>query len=224
MAAPDLRDRLAELEEEHATLLSELRAFESDYLRTVGVVDMEVQELEARILTIAWERSGESFDRIAAVRATDRFRETTTAMRAVPPPPGPKPTDDLKTLFRDAAKRMHPDLVSPAGRAHAEAFMKRLNDAYRDGDAEAIGNLVRQWETSPYAVSGAPAAGPAPALVAAVEQAEQRLAETRASDLARLMEQTFMASMHGQDLLQELRWQAEEALAEARIRAAALDR
>ena len=33
-----------------------------------------------------------------------------------------------------------------------------------------------------------------------------------------------MASMRGQDLLQELRWQAEEALAEARIRAAARDR
>jgi hypothetical protein len=57
-----------------------------------------------------------------------------------------------------------------------------------------------------------------------VEQAEQRLAETRASDLARLMEQTFMASMRGEDLLQELRWQAEEALAEAKLRAAAVDR
>ena len=41
---------------EHATLLSELRAFESDYLRQVGVVDLQVQELEAKILTIVWER------------------------------------------------------------------------------------------------------------------------------------------------------------------------
>ena len=47
---------------------------------------------------------------------------------------------------------MHPDLVADAaGREHAEAFMKRLNSAYAKGDAEAIGNLVRQWETSPYA-------------------------------------------------------------------------
>ena len=30
---------------------------------------------------------------------------------AIPAPAGPPPTDDLKTLFRDAAKRMHPDLV-----------------------------------------------------------------------------------------------------------------
>jgi hypothetical protein len=223
--ASDLRDQLAELEEEHATLLSELRAFESDYLRTVGVVDMQVQELEARILTIAWERSGESSDRIAAMYATDRFRETTTAMRAVPPPPGPKPTEDLKSLFRDAAKRMHPDLVSdPAGRAHAEAFMKRLNDAYRDGDAEAIGNLVRQWETSPYA-SGLPAsAGESSALAAAVAHAQQRVHEIRATDLARLMEQSFRASMEGRDLLAELRLQAERALAAAQVRLAELDK
>ena len=56
---------------------------------------------------------------------------------------------------------MHPDLVADdAGREHAEAFMKRLNQAYETGDAEAIGNLVRQWETSPYAsrAAGRPAA------------------------------------------------------------------
>ena len=33
--------------------------------------------------------------------------------------------------------------------------MKQLNEAYSKGDAEAIGNLVRQWETSPYAVGAA---------------------------------------------------------------------
>jgi hypothetical protein len=224
--ASDLRDQLAELEEEHATLLSELRAFESDYLRTVGIIDMQVQELEARILTIVWDRSGESSDRIAALRATDRFRETTTAMRAVPPPPGPKPTDDLKSLFRDAAKRMHPDLVAPGGREHAEAFMKRLNDAYRDGDAEAIANLVRQWETSPYA-SGLPGdadpARPSSALAAAVAHAQQRVHETRSTDLARLMEESFRATMEGRDLLAELRSHAEMALTAARARLAELD-
>ena len=197
---------------EHVTLQSELQAFHAEYLARVGVINVQVQELEARLAQGTPE----------AETAERRFRETTTAMASVPVPP-PPPTEDLKTLFRDAAKRIHPDLQQDAsGREHAEAFMKQLNGAYSKGDAEAIGNLVRQWETSPYATAPA-AQGPAPALVAAVEQAEQRLAETRASDLARLMEQAFMASMHGQDLLQELRWQAEEALAEARIRAAALD-
>ena len=224
MGAPDLlRDRLAQIEEEHATLRSELAAFQSDYLRQVGVVDMQVQELEAKILAIVAFRSGAVEDVAAADAAQQRFRETTTAMSAIPAPAGPPPGEDLKTLFRDAAKRMHPDLQpDEAGRGHAEAFMKQLNQAYAAGDGDAIGNLVRQWELSPYAVAG-PGNSQAPALAAAVEQAEARLAATRASELAQLMEQTFMASMHGRDLLQELRWNAEEALANTKLRVASLD-
>ena len=94
--------------------------------------------------------------------------------------------------------------------------MKRLNQAYRKGDAEAIGNLVRQWETSPFA-SGLPAPkGPAPALAAAVAHAEQRLAEARESDLARLMEQSFAASMHGPRPARRAAPDAEAALPLAR--------
>jgi hypothetical protein len=212
VAAPDLRDRLAELEVEHATLLSEIEAFHAEYLRRVGVIDVQVQALQARLAR----------DTPEAETAERRYRESTAAMAAVPPPPAPPPSEDLKTLFRDAAKRMHPDLqADESGRGHAEAFMKQLNQAYVAGDADAIGNLVRQWETSLYATGIV--AGPSLALSAAVEQAEQRLAQTRASNLAQLMEQTFLASMQGRDLLQELRWNAEEALANARIRAAALD-
>src|SRR4051812_40178609 len=186
---------------------------------------VQVQELEARILALVAARSGALDDHELADAAEQRFRETTTALRSIPAPAGPPPTDDLKTLFRDAAKRMHPDLVQdPAGRDHAEAFMKRLNEAYRAGDAEAIGNLVRQWETSPYA-SGLPATGsrPSSALAAAVAQAQQRVDEIRETDLARLMEQAFMASMHGRDLLAELRAQAEQALAVAKAKLEALD-
>jgi len=219
LPAAALRDQLAELEVEHATLLSELRVFESDYLREVGVLDAQVQELEAKILTIVWERSGADFDHLAADEANERYRQTAAMQKAVPPPPGPKPTEDLKTLYRDAAKRMHPDLVKDGGREHAEAFMKRLNDAYREGDREAIADLVRQWETSPYG-SGLPAST---GLEAAVAAAQQRIDAVRETDLARLMEQAFMASMQGRDLLAELRAQAEHALAQARARLEQLD-
>jgi hypothetical protein len=224
--APDrLRDRLAQLEEEHATLRAELAAFRSDYLRLVGVVDLQLQELEAKLLAIVAVRTGAVEDAAAADAAQQRFRETTTAMSAIPAPAGPPPDDDLKALFRDAAKRMHPDLIADgAGRAHAEAFMKRLNQAYTSGDADGIGNLVRQWETSPYATVRAPGVpeGAAPALQAAVAHAEARLAEARDSDLARLMEHSLQASMEGRDLLVELRQDAERALQQARARLAAL--
>jgi hypothetical protein len=212
-----LRDRLAEIEMEQATLRSELSAFESEYLRRVGVINLELQEARAKLLALTGDGEG-------AAAEWQRFHETTTAMRAVPPPPGPPPTDDLKTLFRDAAKRMHPDLMRDgAGRMHAEAFMKSLNEAYGAGDADAIGNLVRQWETSPYATDVPVKGGAAPALAAAVAQAELRLEQARESEMARLMEQAFIASMSGRDLLTEMHDHATVALAEARARLAALD-
>jgi len=124
-----------------------------------------------------------------------------------------------------AETAMHPDLAtSPDAREHAEAFMKRLNDAYRKGDAEAIRNLLRQWESSPYAVP--PAEDPSAAsraLQVAVAEAQRRLDEARDSELARLMEQSLAAAMEGRDLLAELRANAEAALAIARARLTTLD-
>jgi hypothetical protein len=219
-----LRDQLAELEAEHATLRHELAAFQSDYLRTVGIALAELHELEARLYALIAARSGAQEDFAAAHVAQERARETTTALRSIPVPPGPAPDEDLKTLFREAAKRMHPDLVGdPDGRVHAEAFMKRLNDAYRDGDAEAIANLVRQWETSPYA-TGRPVGDSGQALLrAAVAEAQRRLEDARDSDLARLMERSLMASIEGRDLLLELRREAEAALVATRARLAELE-
>ena len=50
---------------------------------------------------------------------------------------------------------MHPDLApDDDARQHAEAFMKRLNQAFRGGDEEAIVDLVRQWEASPRPAAG----------------------------------------------------------------------
>src|SRR5215210_6559776 len=153
-----LRDRLAEVEAEHAMLEAELAVFEADYTREVVTVLAQLHDVEARILALVAERSGTSGDADAAGAAHVRARRTTSAAGAVAPAPEPVPPVSLKRAFRDAAKRMHPDLApTEEARVHAEAFMKRLNDAYRAGDGEAIADLVRQWDASPFAT--APAGG-----------------------------------------------------------------
>ena len=176
--AERLRDQLAELEAEQAALEAELAIFHAEYAR--------------RVLSAFAE---------AARRTTDE------AAAATPPAPGPAPTPDLKRAYREAAKRMHPDLAPDAeARGHAEAFMKRLNDAYRAGDADAIADLARQWAASPYGDGGA---GPAPValsrLEAAVQRAEQRLEALRRSELAQLLEETMTAAAAGRDHLADLR-------------------
>jgi len=64
--AARLRDRLAEIEVEQATLEAELAAFNADYMRVVMTVMLDVHELDARILTIVATRSEASDDAAAA--------------------------------------------------------------------------------------------------------------------------------------------------------------
>jgi len=224
-----LRDRLAELEAEQATLEAELAIFDADYTREVLTVLAQLHDLQARVLGLVAGRSGEAGDAAAARAADARAQQTSSAVRAVPLPPGPLPTRELKRLFRDAAKRMHPDLAGrDDARGHAEAFMKRLNQAYRTADTAAILDLVSQWEASPYALDGEAFQAARPAsttrLQAAVARAERRLDELRASELAELMERSMAATAAGADFLAEARAAAEAALAAARARLAGLER
>lgn len=229
--AERLRDRLAQIELDQATLEAELAAFNADYMREVVTVLAELHELEARIAGLVARRSGSADDKAAAKSARARARETTAAVRAIPKTPGPLPTGDLKKLFREAAKRMHPDLAPDDDtRRHAEAFMKRLNQAFSASDAGAIVDLVRQWESSPYAVApaaeavqSARAARRVSALQAAVDRAQARLDEVRATDLAGMMERAMAAAARGTDLLAEWRSSSEAALAAARARMAELE-
>src|SRR5215210_6899760 len=90
--AARLRDRLAEIEVEQATLEAELATFNADYMREVMTVMLDVQELEARILALLATRSGAAGDAEAARTARARVRETTAHIRGVPRAPGPVPT------------------------------------------------------------------------------------------------------------------------------------
>jgi hypothetical protein len=213
-----MRDRLAEIEAEYATLEAELAVFQADYTREVVTVLAQLHDVEARILALTGDREG-------AREARTRARRTTSEASAVAPPPEPVPPASLKRLFRDAAKRMHPDLAPGAeARGHAEAFMKRLNDAYRAGDADAIADLVRQWDASPFAPgAGDAGARTVAAVQAAVARAQRRLDELRGSELARMMERAMAAAVAGEDHVATLRHHAELALADARARLAALE-
>jgi hypothetical protein len=215
----DLRDRLADAELELATLEAELNAFRGDYMREVGTVMARVHDLEARILAQVAERSGTPEDRSAADTAQAQARRTTAEAQAIPAPSKP-PTDELKKLFREAAKQVHPDRFSSdrAAHAHAEAFMKRLNAAYRAGHAGAIADLMRQWAASPLGSDTDPAA-----LRMALTAAEERLRRARESQIAAIMEEVMAGAAAGRDRLAEMRHDAHAALANAQARLADIE-
>lgn len=212
MSSDALWDRAADLELEVVTLEGEIEAFRSDYLRAVGILIAEYHEVEARIADLG-------ADSLAQAAARERSRRSRADIGSIPAPAGAPPTEDLKALFRRAAKAMHPDLApDETARRHAEAFMKRLTVAYRRGDADAIADLVRQWAGAGRTIHPSDVRS----ATVAVTDAERRLEALRRSEFAQLLEASLAAALRGEDLLAELeeRWAA--ALADARARLAAL--
>ncbi len=70
------------------------------------------------------------------------------AARAVPPS-GPERRDQVRRLYRELAKRAHPDLSEDAeDQARREALMQRVNTAYAAHDLESLVNLMQETEVA----------------------------------------------------------------------------
>jgi len=133
-----LEQELLQTEEELNTLRRELRAFESEYVRVVGVWFARLAEIEARIAELLALQNPtdpaaqESFNQ-ARNRANESARETTEE-QARPLESTFIPSPDLKKLWRDMAKRMHPDTGPEEERDRRTKFLQELNNAYETGD------------------------------------------------------------------------------------------
>ena len=105
-----VRGTLAERESEVAEIRARLRTFEGRYLRQVGMLYAELDELEARIAEREVDLYGSDSARHRAQEARQRAQETHDAAFAEAREAEEfDPPASLKTLFRDVAKRIHPD-------------------------------------------------------------------------------------------------------------------
>lgn len=139
-----VRAALADCEVELAQTRAQLKVFEGRYLREVGILYAQLDELEARIA----EREAELYDSDAARRraqeARQRAQEThDAAFSGDQKPEEVEPPPSLKTLFREVAKRIHPDFASDeAEQQYFTTLMMRANQAYSRGDAETLQRML----------------------------------------------------------------------------------
>jgi hypothetical protein len=138
------RVTLAERESDLAQFSAQLKAFEGRYLHRVGILYAELDEIEARIT----EREVDLYDsdsaRRRAQQARQRAQEThDAAFGADPEPEEFDPPPSLKTLFREVAKRIHPDFAGDqAEQKHFTLLMMRANHAYSRGDGDTLQRLL----------------------------------------------------------------------------------
>jgi hypothetical protein len=158
-----------------------------------------------------------------ARQARDRAVATEAALDDVAPTPQQTSSDELKKLYREAARKMHPDLAdAPEERKRRDAFMAQVNEAYRRGDEKSIRALLDEWTNSPDSVKGESI--PADLIRAIrrialvkkrLQEIASQLAELRSSELAQLHGKAAAAESHGRNLLQEMVESVECQIAEA---------
>src|SRR5208282_1533977 len=87
------------------------------------------------------------------------------------------PSPELKSLYREVAKRVHPDLATDdADRRQREHLMTEANRAYENGDAEGLRRIFQEYESSPDTVRGTGVAADLVRILRQLKQVRNRLA------------------------------------------------
>jgi len=208
-----LQVELADRELFLANLRAELAAFDGRYLREVGVLYAELDEWNARLAELRAEQAGTPEAKAEADEARTQAEEAYSAAHGEAANVQPfTPSPDLKKLYREAAKRVHPDTATDeTDRARRERLMKEVNAAYAAGDEDALRRIIVGLENSPEAVQGL---GVGADLIRVLRQLRLirdrltaitiELAALAETDIALLKAKTDIASSQGLDLLAEM--------------------
>ncbi|TCL62443.1 hypothetical protein EDC14_102562 [Hydrogenispora ethanolica] len=214
-----LEARLAECELELLTFRTALLEFQLRYEKAVGPLYAELDRIEAEIAELRAARN--PGDRRAAGRARAARAKADQSGRAADESHQQKncgkfrPGEELKKLYRELAKRFHPDLAGgERERIRFEKLMSAANAAYAEEDEGRLRQLLEEAGGAAEAVDG-PAPDGVAAALARVEQKIARLterleaiaiemAELRGSPLNQLKRQVEEAGSRGLDLIQEM--------------------
>ena len=214
---------VAERELELAEFRRQLAAFEARYLRLVGGFYSELDDWNARIAELRARQTpsaGATQEAEAARRQADQTKEEAHRETESAPPFDPSP--ELKSLFREVAKRVHPDLgMDDADREKRTRLMADANRAYQAGDIDSLRRILAEFS----GLDDDPGEGTGAELVRIIRQIaqaqtrlaeiEQELATLQQSDAAQLRRDEELARDTGRDLLAELRADLVEKIKQA---------
>ncbi|GAA2134301.1 hypothetical protein GCM10009760_11430 [Kitasatospora kazusensis] len=155
------------LEVDVETLRVEIDNFALVHHQLLGPLYARLDELDALVAEAVAARTGDADDRRRAAEARRQVDELpdldalldsfpTESGRPEPGEPEPprrvRPGKDAQRIYRDLARRAHPDLTTDqAEQQRRSVFIARVNEAYAHGDSRALEELAEEWSTAPEA-------------------------------------------------------------------------
>ena len=220
----EFETELAQSELDLATLQAELHSFESIYLHTVGVRLAEFDEIVAQIAeaeACLKPKDNRRWEKAAQARAEAQESQEATELNNKIKKEKFKPSEDLKKLYREIAKHIHPDLaVDGEERIRRHELMAEVNSAYEKGDEIKLRAILDEWESSPESIKGEGTAAELIRVIRKIAQVEKRLhsieseiSQLEESDLYQLKIKVEKAEDEGRDLLAEMTSRVDEQIA-----------
>jgi hypothetical protein len=216
------QERVAQFEFEISDTKAELGRFEHEYEARVGILERQLEELQADLEQARFRaaRRAQWGDRADSpdmhVDVEEQFRRTWTRREKPPEPPAEEPITEemkaeLKTLFRSLAKRFHPDLVTDLeAKRWRQKIMAQVNEAYAAQDVRALKKLAEKQDRPEAPVQKsrdqilAGLRAEIRRLDGVIRNLEYTLQEIINSHTVQLMLEVTIASRQGRDLLAEM--------------------
>jgi chromosome segregation ATPase len=220
-----IRATLAEQELELVDLRGQLAAFEGRYLRQVGTLYAELDEWKARISELRARLDPSPTANAQAEENREQARQTyEEAHGKASETRDFSPSPELRSLFREVAKGIHPDLSKDAAdHERRTRFMAEANRAYEAGDAEALRRILDEYQDGADVVEGEGIGAELIRIIRQISLAksrvsaiEQELASLRQGEIALLKKQNEDREQDGGDLLAELAAAVREQIVRAR--------
>lgn len=176
-----------------ATLHAELKNFEREYQQVIGTRYAELERIEQQIVEyMAYLESGSDFT----------------------------PSEDLKKLYREVAKLVHPDLTTdPVEKIDRQKLMAEANQAYEAEDIEKLRSILHSWESRPESVRGE---GVGAELIRAIRKIaqcrdrlraiEQEITAVKETELYQLQFEVNSAKPKGENLLADIAQDIDEQI------------
>ena len=123
-----------------------------------------------------------------------------------------RPSPDLRSLFREVAKRIHPDFAKDdADRQRRTGLMAQANEAYSRGDLDTLKIILNDYHESRESVRGEGVGAELIRIIRQIHVArkniialDEELDRLASGELSRLKRDNEIAEAEGRDLLAEL--------------------
>jgi len=210
------QELLTERELALSTLQADLHSFEIEYYLKVGEKYVHIDRLQATLDNILASKAPKDVN--ARKRAADSSQKAQQSEREAEQYKQLKeederskfqPSPELKALYRELAKLLHPDLtLDPKEKQRRHKLMQQINAAYQAGDLKKLNDIWEAEKNNPENIKGDDIGSALVRAIRKIAQIEKRIAvlehdieQLRKTDLFVLFEVVEKEAARGIDQL-----------------------